>query len=99
MGAEYQDSTSKFFFLTLPKISVGESSIVALISGTGKVCKGGGEYQDVPSKIFCLTLPKISVGEPFSVSLVSGIEKLYASEGYVTIICRNFFLSHCRKIS
>ena len=37
MGAEYQDSTSKVFCLTLPKISVGESCIVSLFSGTGKV--------------------------------------------------------------
>ena len=39
-------------------------------------------------------------GESFSVSLISGIEKLYASEGYVTILifCRIFFVSQCRKI-
>ena len=53
--------------------------------------RGGGEYQDFPSKIFCLTVPKNFVGEPFSVSLISGIEQFYASEGYVTIFCRNFF--------
>ena len=62
--------------------------------------KGGGEYQTFASKIFFLTVPKKFVGEPFSVSLVSGIEKFYASEGYVTIFCRNF-LSHstekCRR--
>ena len=32
-------------------------------------------------------------------SLISGIEKLYASEGYVTIFRRNFFVSLCRKTS
>ena len=48
---------------------------------------------DFPPKIFCLTVPKNFVGEPFSVSLVSVIEKIYASEGYVTIICRIFFVS------
>ena len=53
----------------------------------------GGEYQNFPSKIFCLKVPKKFVREPFSVSLISGIEKFYASEGYVTICCRNF-LSH-----
>ena len=53
----------------------------------------GGEYQNFLSKIFCLTKPKNFVGEPFSVSIISGIEKFYASEGYVTIFCRNF-LSH-----
>ena len=59
----------------------------------------GGEYQDLPSKIFCLTVPKKFVGEPFSVSLISGIEKLYASEGYVTIFRRKFFVSQYRNIS
>ena len=54
--------------------------------------KGGG-VSNFLSKIFCLTKPKNFVGEPFSVSLISGIEKFYASEGYVTIFCRNF-LSH-----
>ena len=32
-----------------------------------------------------------SVGEHFSVSQVSGIEKIYASDGYVTFLCRDFF--------
>ena len=60
---------------------------------------GGREYHDFLSKLFSLTLPKIFVGEPFSVSLISGIEKFYASEGFVTIFCRNFFVSPCPKIS
>ena len=40
---EYQDFPSKFFCLTVPKIFVGESFTVAVISGTGKVWirKGG----------------------------------------------------------
>ena len=58
--------------------------------------KKGGEYQKFLSKIFCLTVPKNFVGEPFSVSIISGIEKFYASEGYVTVFCRNF-LSHSAK--
>ena len=33
-----------------------------------------------------------------SVSLILGIEKFYASEGYVTILCRKFYVSQCRKI-
>ena len=37
--------------------------------------------------------------EPFSVSLISGIENFYASEGYVTIFRRKFFVSRCRKFS
>ena len=55
--------------------------------------RGGGECQDFASKFFCLTVPKNLVGYPFRVSLISGIENFYASEGYVTIFCRNF-LSH-----
>ena len=56
----------EIFCLTVPKISVGESFTVALISGTEKVYgqEGGGEYQDFPSSFFCLTVPKISVGNP-----------------------------------
>ena len=65
-GGEYQDSPSKFFRLTVSKISVGESFTVALISGGEKVYgqEGGRKYQDFPSKNFSLTLPKISVGNP-----------------------------------
>ena len=65
-GGEYQDFLSKIFCLTVPKIFVGESFTVALISGSEKVwIGGGGEYQDFLSKIFCLTVPKISVGNPW----------------------------------
>ena len=51
----------------MPKISVGESLDVALVSGSEKVHgqKRGGEYQDFRSKVFCLTVPQISVGETF----------------------------------
>ena len=61
--------------------------------------KKEGEYQDFQSKIFRLTVPKNFVGEPFSVSLISGIEKFYASEGYVTIFGRKFFVSQYLNIS
>ena len=65
-GGEYQEFPSKFFCLTVSKISVGESFTVALISGSEKVYgqEGGRDYQDFPSKNVCLTLPKISVGNP-----------------------------------
>ena len=46
---------------------------------------------------FCPTMPKIFVVEPFCPSLFSGIEKVYASEGYVTIFRRKFFVSQSRK--
>ena len=79
---EYQNFPSKIFCFTVPKISVGESFTVALISDTEKVWIGGEGYQDYPSKIFCLTVPKIFVGEPFSVSLISGMEKVWRRGGY-----------------
>ena len=52
-----------------------------------------GEYHDFPSEFFCLTVPKNFVGDPFGVSLIWGIENFYASEGYVTIFRRKFFVS------
>ena len=44
-------------------------------------------------------MPEIFVGEPFSASLFSGIEKIYASEDYVMIFRRNFFVSQYRNFS
>ncbi len=41
-GGGYQKFTSKCFCLTVPKISVGECFIVAIISGTEKVWRRGG---------------------------------------------------------
>ena len=80
----------------MPKISLGESFTVALISGTEKVwIRERGEYQDFPSKIFCLTLPKLSVGEHFPVALVSGIKKVWIrEEGGVSKSSVETFLSH-----
>ena len=60
---------------------------------------GGREYHNFLSKIFRLTVPKNAVGEPSSLSLLSGIEKCYASEGYITIFRRKFFVSQYRNIS
>ena len=59
--------------------------------------EGGREGGSIT--IFFLTVPKNFVKEPFSVSLISGKEKFYASESYVTILCRNFFVSQWRKTS
>ena len=98
-GGEYRDFLSKSFCLTVPKISVGLSFIVALVSGTGKVCRRRGEYQGFLSKIFCLTVPKISVGESLTVALVSGIEKVWirGGGGSIKIFYRKVFVSQCRK--
>ena len=59
--------------------------------------EGRREYHDFPSKNVCLTVPKNFVGEPFSVSLISGTEIFYASEIYLTILCRNFFCLSAQK--
>ena len=56
-------------------------------------------HHDFPLKKFRLIVPKNFVEEPACVSEISGIEKFYASESYVTILCRKFFVSQCRKIS
>ena len=81
-GGGYQDFPSKFFCLTVPKTSVGESFTIAIISGIEKVwIREGGEYQDFPSKFFCLTVPEISVGEAFTTAIISGIERIWIKGG------------------
>ena len=59
----------------------------------------GAEYQNFPSSISCLTVPETLVRQTSRVSLNYGLEKIYASEGYVTIFCGKFFVSHGRKNS
>ena len=100
-GGEYQDFPSKFFFISVPKNSIGESFTVALNSDCEKVRrKGGGEgYEDFTSKNFCLTVPKSSGGESLTVALISGTEKIWIRGGKITIFCRKFFFSQCRKFS
>ncbi len=49
-GGGYQKFTSKCFCLTVPKISVGECFIVALISGTEKVWRRGGGVSKISFK-------------------------------------------------
>ena len=90
---EYQDFPSKFFCLTVPKVSVGESFTVALVSGSQKNwIEGRGEYQDFPSKLFCLTVPKTSVGDSFTVALISGSRKsLDKGGGSIKTFRRKFF--------
>ena len=84
----------EIFCLTVPKIFVVEPFCVSENIRYRKILWiDGGDYQGFPLKVFCLTVPINFVGEPFRVLLLSGIEKFYASEGYVTIFCRNF-LSH-----
>ena len=87
------------FCLTVPKVSVGESFTVALVSGSEKVYgqEGGGEYQKFPSKFFCLTVPKVFVEESFTVALTSGNGNVWIRRGSINIFRRKFFVSQCRK--
>ena len=97
-GGEHQDFPSKMFCLTVPKISVGESFTVALISDFGyreSLDKREGGHQDFPSKMFCLTVPKNFVGEPFNVSLTSGTEKVWIREGGYQVFPSKNFVSLC----
>ncbi len=95
-GGEYQKFPSKFFCVTVPKISVGESFSVALIFG-----EEGGGYQKFTSKCFCLTMPtKFSVVESFIVALILGIEKVWRRGGGVSrFSVENFCLKVPTKIS
>ena len=59
---------------------------------------GVAECQNLPSKVSCITVPEIFVRKIFRVSLLSALEKTYASEGYITIFCRNFLYHSAEKI-
>ena len=61
--------------------------------------KREGEVSRFSFEKFCLTVPKKFVGEPIRESVIAGVEKFYASEGYVTIFHRNFFVSQHRNVS
>ena len=58
-----------------------------------------GEVPRCSFEKFCLTVPKKFVGGPIRESVIARVEKLYASEGYVTIFRRNFFVSRHRNTS
>ena len=89
----YQDIPSKIFCLTGPKIFVGESYSVSLISGIEKlhVAEGYITASDFLSKFFCLTVPKIFVGEPFC----AVIQQKFVDKrgGSIKIFHQDFFLS------
>ena len=48
------------FFVSLPKVSIGDSFSVSLISAIELVWKKGGEYQGFPSKTFVSQCRKFS---------------------------------------
>ena len=77
------------------------SAVFQKIAGSEKVYgkEGrGGSIEIFRRKFFVSKCQKVSLGN-FYLSLFSGIEKSYASEGYVTIFCQNFFLSQFRNLS
>ena len=59
-GGEYQDFPSKIFCLTVPNIFVGESFIVAVVSGTGKVWIGRGSIKILHQEFFVSQCRKFS---------------------------------------
>ena len=72
----YQDFPSKFFCLVVPKVSVGDSFTVALISGMEKVRMREGRVSRFSVENFLSHSADIfRSGDPFSVSLISGVEK------------------------
>ena len=65
----------------MPKIFVGESFTVRLISVIEKVWIRRRGVSMFSNESFCLTVPKVSVGESFTVALVSGSEKVWRRGG------------------
>ena len=98
---EYQDFASNYFCLTVTKNSVGEAFSLSLSSGIEKVrMRGrGGLSVKIFRRRFLVSVLENFVRKNFGVSLLSTLDKIYASEGYVTIFCRKFFVSHGRKYS
>ena len=89
------------FFVSVTKKAVGEPFSLSSVSGIEKVWMrewGGSECQIFRSKTSCLTVPEKFVGRTSTVSLLSGLEKFHASEGYVTIFCRNFLSDSAEKL-
>ena len=64
-GVEYQDFLSKVFCVTVPKISVGETFFVALISGIEKVWIRGGVIRIFRRKLIVSQCRKLGQGNPF----------------------------------
>ena len=80
-GREYHQFPSDFFYLTVPKSSVGEPFIVSLILSIEKFYATEGCHNFM-SKLFCLTVPKNFKEEPFCAVFqnISSSEKLYGYE-------------------
>ncbi len=78
-GGGYQDFPSKVFCLTVPKISVGESFTVALISGSEKSfwTRGGRGVSRFSINFFLCHSAENLRRESFTVALISATEKVW----------------------
>ena len=95
-GVEYQDVPSKFFCLTLPKISVGEISIVALFSGTGKVWIRRGRTSRFSVEIFLSQSAKNFRRGNLYCCINFGYWKSLDKKGaIIKFFRRKFFVSQC----
>ena len=85
----------------MPKLSVGESFTVAIVSGIEKVWRReGGGVSKFSVEFFLSHSAKTLVGEPFCAVFrkISGSEKVYGNEGAkYQDFPSEFFVLHCRK--
>ena len=97
-GDGYQDFLSKSFCLTVPNISGGESSIIALISGTEKVCKGGGwSIKMFRRSLLSHTAENFRTGNLYCCINFGYWKSLDKKGANIKIFRRNFFVSECQK--
>ena len=97
-GGEYPGLLSKFFCLTVPKISVGESFIAALVSGTDKVWirrRGVSRFSVEVFLSHCAE--KFRRGILYCCSSFGHQKSLDRKGGNINIFRRKFFVSQCRK--
>ena len=99
-GGWCQDFPSETFCLIVTKNFLQEPFFVSQNFWYGEnLGIIGGTITILRRKRFRFTVPKNFVGEPFNVPLFLGIDNIYASEGYVIVFCRKFFVSQCRNFS
>ncbi len=75
----YNDSLSKMFCLTKPKVIHRETPMCSKkFSASNYFLDQRRGYHNFMSSFFCLTVTKLFVVEPFSASLISGFSKIFA---------------------
>ena len=94
----------EFFFVSVPKNTVGDPFSLSIIPGIEKYWMRGwcGGMSRFSVGNFLSHSAEKRLGEPFSHSSVLGIEKVWISgggeEGSITSFCRKLFVSQCRNI-